>query len=92
MFSHDVTAAMLVSLNKGTAAMLVSPTNPPTIEFYYHVKYILLFRWKNKVTDHVSENTTEKFAISVHRSDAHWLNLFLKKGLKSFISQNSNLS
>ena len=32
VFSRDVTAAMLVSLNKGTAAMLVSPTNPPGIE------------------------------------------------------------
>ena len=28
VFSRDVTAAMLVSLNKGTAALLVSPTNP----------------------------------------------------------------
>ena len=32
MFSRDVTAAMLVSVNKGTAAMLVSPTNPAEIE------------------------------------------------------------
>ena len=28
VFSRDVTAAVLVSLNKGTAAMFVSPTNP----------------------------------------------------------------
>ena len=28
VFSRDLTAAMLVSLNKETAAMLVSPTNP----------------------------------------------------------------
>ena len=38
VFSRDVTAAMLaamlVSLNKGTAAMLVSPTYPPRIELY----------------------------------------------------------
>ena len=34
VFSRDVTAAMLVSLNKGTAAMLMSPTNPPGIELY----------------------------------------------------------
>ena len=34
---------MLVSLNKGTVAMLVSPTNPLGIE----------------VTDHLSENTIE---------------------------------
>ena len=32
VFSRDVTAAVLVSLNKGTAAMLVSPTNPLGIE------------------------------------------------------------
>ena len=32
VFSRDVTAAMLVSLNKGVAAMLVSQTNPPGIE------------------------------------------------------------
>ena len=33
-FSRDVTAAMLVSLNKGPAAMLVSPSYPPGIELY----------------------------------------------------------
>ena len=32
VFSRDVTAAMLVSLHKGTAAMLVSPIKPPGIE------------------------------------------------------------
>ena len=32
VFSCDVTAATLVSLSKGTAAMLVSPTNSPGIE------------------------------------------------------------
>ena len=59
MFLRDVTAAMLVSLNNRTAAMLVYPTNPLGIEFYYHanVFFCFLFRWKNKVTDHVSENT-----------------------------------
>ena len=39
-----------------TAAMFVSPTNPPGIELFYHAN-LFLFRWKNKVTDHVSENT-----------------------------------
>ena len=34
VFSSDVTMAMLVSLNKGTAAMLVFPTNPRAIEHY----------------------------------------------------------
>ena len=32
VFSLDVTAAMLVSVNIGTAAILVSPTNPPGID------------------------------------------------------------
>ena len=34
MFSRDVTVLMFVSLNKETAAMLLSPTNPPGIELY----------------------------------------------------------
>ena len=34
VFSRDVTAAMLVSLNKGTVALWVSPINPPGIELY----------------------------------------------------------
>ena len=38
MFSRDVTAAMLVSLNKGTAATLVSPTNHLGIELYSYAK------------------------------------------------------
>ena len=49
VFSRDVTVTMLVSLSKGTAAMLVSPTHPSG--------GFLLFRWKNRVTDLVSENT-----------------------------------
>ena len=34
VFSRDVTAAMLVSLNKGTAAILVSPTYRLGYELY----------------------------------------------------------
>jgi len=34
VFSRDVTAAMLVSLNKETVAMLVSQTNPLGIQLY----------------------------------------------------------
>ena len=34
VFSRDVTAAMLVSLNKREVAMLVSPTSPPGIDLY----------------------------------------------------------
>ena len=56
VFSRDVTAAMLVSLNKGTAAMLVSPTNPLGIELYFYAVFPL-FCFKNMLIDHVSENT-----------------------------------
>ena len=45
----DVTAAMLVSLNKGTAAMLVSPTNPPGIELYYHANLFFCFGGKTSL-------------------------------------------
>ena len=51
-----------MSLNKGTAAMLVSLTNPPGIELYYRKRF-LLFWWKTKVTDHVSENTLQVFLL-----------------------------
>ena len=48
VFSRDVTAAMLMSLNKGTVAMLVSQTNPPGIELYYHGN--VFFRFGGKTT------------------------------------------
>ena len=47
VFSRDVTAAMLVSLNKGTAAMLVSPINPPGIEIYSYANVFFWFSWKH---------------------------------------------
>ena len=47
MFSRDVLAAMLMSLNKGMAAMLVSPTNSLGIELYYHGNVFFCFGWKN---------------------------------------------
>ena len=34
VFSHDVTAAILVSQNNETAAMLVSRTNPLGVELF----------------------------------------------------------
>ena len=34
VFSHDVTAAILVSQNNETAAMLVSQTNPLGVELF----------------------------------------------------------
>ena len=44
MFSHDVTAAMLVSQNKEMAAMLVSQTKPLGMEHLFLCKYFLLFQ------------------------------------------------
>ena len=49
VFSYDVTTAMLVSLNNRTAAMLVSPTNPPGIEVYYHANVFFCFRGKKRL-------------------------------------------
>ena len=57
LFSRDVTGAMLVFLNNRTAAMLVSPTIAGGIQPLLSCKRFVLFRWKNKITDHVSENT-----------------------------------
>ena len=48
-FSLDVTAAILVSLNKGTAAILVSPTNPPGIELFYHANVFFCFGGKTRL-------------------------------------------
>ena len=45
---------MLVSLNKGAAAMFVSPTNPLGIEVYSYAKLAFVFVDKYA---HVSENT-----------------------------------
>ena len=38
VFSHDVTAAILVSQNSEMAAMLVSQTNPVGVELFSNVK------------------------------------------------------
>lgn len=55
VFSRDVTGAMLVSLNKGTVAVLVFPTNPPEICSYATV---FSFFWlRNMLINHMSENT-----------------------------------
>ena len=45
-FSLDVTATMLVSLNKGTAVMLVPQTDPPEIELYSYANVFFCFGWK----------------------------------------------
>ena len=46
VFSCDVTVAMLVSLNKGTAVMLVSPTNPLGTELYSYANSFFYFASK----------------------------------------------
>ena len=43
MFSHDVTAAMLVSQNKEIAAMLVSQTKPLGIELNFYANKFFCF-------------------------------------------------
>ena len=42
-FSNYVTAAMLVPLNKETAAMLVPQTNPQGLEFYSYANFLFCF-------------------------------------------------
>ena len=46
VFSHDVTAAILVSQNNETAAMLVSQTNPLGVELF---SYANAFFCSNKL-------------------------------------------
>ena len=41
VFSHDVTAAILVSQNNKTATMLVSQTSPVGVEFFSFLVIIL---------------------------------------------------
>ena len=48
VFSHDVAAAILVSHNNETAAMLVSQTNPMGVELFFS---------SSSDAGHVSENT-----------------------------------
>ena len=43
VFSHDITAPMLVSQNKEMAAMLVSQTKPLGIELYFYAKTFFCF-------------------------------------------------
>ena len=43
VFSHDVTAAMLVSQNNKTAAMLVSRTNPVGVELFSYANAFFCF-------------------------------------------------
>ena len=43
VFSRDVTGDTLLSLNKGTAAMLMFPTKPPGIELYSYANVFCCF-------------------------------------------------
>ena len=49
LFSRDVTAAMLVSLNKGAVVMLMSPSNPPGIGLYYNANVFFCFGGKTRL-------------------------------------------
>jgi len=40
VFSHDVTAAILVFQNNETAAMLVSQDNPVGVEFFFYANAV----------------------------------------------------
>ena len=48
---------MLVSLNKVTVAMLVSPSNLLGMKLYSYANVCFCFGWKNMLINHVSENT-----------------------------------
>ena len=57
MFSHDVTAAILVSQNNETAAMLVSQTIPPGVELFSNANAFFCSNIICIYAGHVSENT-----------------------------------
>ena len=70
VFSHDVTAAILVSQNNGTAAMLVSHTSPVGVEF---LSYSNPFFCSNKFAQMLAMRvkTLYKYA-SVTRTTLHF--------------------
>ena len=55
-FSHDVTAAILMSQNNETAAMLVSQVNPVGVELFSYVKTFFCFKKICTDDGQVSEN------------------------------------
>ena len=57
VFSHDITAAMLVSQNNEMVAMLVSQTSPVGDKILFLCKRILLCQQICIDAGHVSENT-----------------------------------
>ena len=66
VFSHDVKAAILVSQNNETAAMLVSQTSPVEVEFLSHANAFFCFnKFGQMLHGHVSENTLYRTAFRV---------------------------
>ena len=57
VFSHDVTAPILVSQNTETAAILVSQTNPLGVELFSYANAFFYFSKICIDAGHVSENT-----------------------------------
>ena len=55
VFSHDVTAAISVSQNNETAAMLVSQTSPLGVELFSYANAFVPINLY--IAGHVSENT-----------------------------------
>ena len=66
MFSHDVTAAILVSENNETAAMLVSQTSPVGVQLFFLCKRSLLFQLICIDASHVSENALYCLKVCLH--------------------------
>ena len=63
VFSHDVTAAILVSQNNETAAMLVSQTSPVGVEFLSYANAFFCFnKFAQMLHGHVSENSLYRTA------------------------------
>ena len=76
-FSHDVTAAMLVSQNNETAAMLLSQTSPVGDKLFPHaLMRFLLFQQICIYVGHVSENTL-LMSVIVSQSIAFYKNIHL---------------
>ena len=65
LFSSDVTEAMLVSLSKRTAAMLVSPINPPGIALYSCPKVSFVLLEKHV---HWSRESKRYIVVSTHHA------------------------
>ena len=66
MFSHYVTAAILVFQNNETTAMLVFQTNPVGVELFSYVKtFVNLFQKICTGAGHVSKNALYQIALNL---------------------------